>query len=95
MTKSVPSMASGSPNLLQPVETAPRAKDKIVADLELVSKRRNESRAKIKNDDGKMSPQAFNEVSKKIAEDSDKINNFLGELFDLMCWEEPERLKKA
>lgn len=70
----------------------PREKDKILADLELTSKRRTKDRERIRKDPGNMAPGVFNEITGRIAKDSQTIESLLGELFEVMCWENPELL---
>jgi hypothetical protein len=92
----VPSMAGGGgiERALAPYspQIGPRAHTKIVADLELVSKRLKDNRAKIRNSTGALPAKTFNDLTNKISADVKQQDELLGELFEEMCWHNPELL---
>ena len=71
-----------------------RSIDKIKDDLKFLQERRERSRKRVRDDEQKMTPQEFNAVTDQIRKDSDTIEQLLGELFDAVCWQNPERLSK-
>jgi hypothetical protein len=73
-------------------QAGPRDVDKIKADIELVKGRLVANRRKIKDDEGRMSPDSFNYVTNEIAKDTAAMDEFLAELFDAMAWDNPHLL---
>jgi hypothetical protein len=86
----IPSMAGGGGNQVPSVVIRPH--DKIRADLELVTRRLKDHRDKLKADIGKMTPAEFNALSNKISRYAQEQQKLLDELFEEMCWHNPQLL---
>lgn len=93
----IPSMAGGGNST--PRSDSIRSHDKIVADLEVVSKRLIEDRVRIQGllqAPGGLTAHAgvFNTITDRIHADTQTQDALLAELFDEMAWHNPELLNQ-
>lgn len=76
-----------------PVDQVPefRAKDKIMADLELVTTRLRANRQTLREHASGMRAHVFNDLTDKISQDAVLEDKLLGELFEAMVLEDSSR----
>lgn len=92
MATSVPPLSGGGITAAMTISNV-RDLDKIKADLELVTKRRTNSRKKLSEENGKLNPRDFNTLVESIASDGRLADGYLEELWDALVWQDPSRLE--
>lgn len=88
-------MSTTTPSHDDPESTPVRERDKILADCERVARRLKRARTRLQERLTEMSSEEFDRLVDQIPADVAELDGLLNELFNEMCWHNPELLARS